>query len=111
MVINEQTGIITQIEGDYGTAISFKIRGELLKTDVLTFRIKKNKYSEVIVEITQSDLQQIDDKFILNICLSKEQSEKIKAGDYIYGIDIYREDVLLKTLVAENKFEVVKGTR
>lgn len=111
MEINEQTGIITLIEGDYGTVISFKIEGELLKTDILTFRIKENKNSETIVEITQSDLQKLDNNFILNIYLSKEQSEKLKAGDYIYGIDIYREDVLLKTLIAENKFEVVKGTR
>lgn len=98
-------------EGDYGLGLPFKITGkDVLTTDTFKFTIKENEYSDdIIYEKEFTNLSNEDDGFVFILSFSKEESEKISFGEYVYGIKQYRNNKFINTILNKAKFKVEKG--
>lgn len=95
---------ITMFEGDFGEKLPFKITsGEVLEGDVLRFIIKGD-YERIIIN---KEMEVVENSF--NFSLTKDETSKLKAGEYEWSLKQYRDDLLIDTLTANNVFKVERG--
>lgn len=100
---------IYNYEGDFGVSLKFILKGDLLPTDVIKFGIKANVHDDNFIVDKTLNLTEEDGKFSFKFKLTKEDSDKLKEGIYVYGIKQYRGEELLNTICGEAEFEVIKG--
>ena len=108
-MLKNQGKTIKMDEGDYGLDLTFRITGNLLSTDTIKFIIKANEYSEEILCKEFSNLSEEDGEFVFVLSFSKEETSKLSAGDYKYGIKQYRDGEFLNTVIKSAAFKVEKG--
>lgn len=95
---------IEMYEGDFGEKLPINItQGEILEGDVLKFIIQTSEHKEVLAK----DMEVNENSF--NFSLNKEQTSLLKAGTYLWGLKQYRDELLIDTLTANNKFKVIRG--
>lgn len=105
MLINK--GITIEMdEGDYGVSLTYKLKGDVLSSDVIKLKIKNSE--EVFIEKEFTNLIEKDGKTEFTFTISQEDSDKLKAGTYYYGIKQYRNDILLNTIIRKAEFKVIK---
>ncbi len=97
---------ISMSETDFGQPIPLTFEGDILSTDVIKFSIKENFYSEELVLKEFEDLQVEDGICNFNLTFTKDDTDKLKNGDYLYGIALYRNDELKCNIVDSAKFKV-----
>lgn len=97
---------ISMSETDFGQTIPLGFEGNILSTDVIKFSIKENVYSKELVLKEFKDLQVEDGICNCNLMFTKDETDKLKSGDYLYGIALYRDDKLKCNIVDFAKFEV-----
>lgn len=107
MVRSDGKKIIMDV-GDYGLPLVMKIvnaSGQVESTDKIIFSIKKG--NENIVEKKYESLE-IDEnnKLYFTFSLTKENSEKLTKGSYVYELKVYRDEVYLNTLTKNGQFIV-----
>lgn len=99
----EQLGI-QMYEGDFGEVLPIKIvNGEILENDVLRFIIQDSSHTDIInkeVEVSDNSI---------SFSLTEEESKLLKKNSYYWGLKQYRDNLLVDTLTANNKFLVVRG--
>lgn len=93
-------------EGDYGEIITFNlIEGNILSLDNITFVVENIKTKEKILE---KDCHFVDSTSF-EVQLSKEDSDKLPKGNYLWGILQERDGELIDTLTIDNKLVVERG--
>ena len=99
------TGLgLSMYEGDFGEQLPIDItEGEVLQGDELKFIIQDEKHRTII----NKTLEVEDNSFVFS--LTQAQSQKLKEGDYLWGLKQYRNNTLIDTLTANNVFKVVRG--
>lgn len=96
-------------EGNFGVSLKFILRGDLLPTDIIKFGIKENVNDDNYIINKTLNLTEENGKFSFEFKLTKEESDKLKEGTYVYGIKQYRDDELLNDIIDKAEFEVIKG--
>ena len=96
---------IEMFEGDYGERLPINVeKGEILEGDILKMIIKTPRHEEIVNK--QIELSE-DDSFIF--FLTKEESESLTKGTYLWSLKQFREGYLIDTLTANNLFKVKRG--
>lgn len=110
-MLKSENNKILMDEGDWGLSLPFKLTGDnILSTDVVEFKIKENLYDEkTIIEKQFSNLSQDDGEFVFVLDFTKEESDKLPANEYRYGLKQYRDGELLNTIIKDELFQVEKG--
>ena len=99
---NKDNGIV-MTEGDYGLNLPITIKGgEMYKTDKVTFIIKENSNENVIFTKNFTDIE----NNTFNFVLSKEDSNKLPVGVYVYSLDWTRGEDFLCNLIEKGLFVV-----
>ena len=99
---NKENNKISMTKGDYGIALPITITGiEIESGEQIIFYLKKTNNEEVLKKIFE-DLK--DNTFDLEF--TKEESERLEIGTYLYNIDWYKENVFLGNIVKNEIFEV-----
>ena len=100
---DEDSWDIEMVEGDYGIALPIKIENKTLGLDD-KFRIKifkeVNKESIIVKEYSNTENN------IIEFMLTKEESELLPVGKYVYDLDWFQEGAFLGNLLRKKKFEV-----
>lgn len=95
---------IEMFKGDFGEKLPINItEGEILEGDILRFIIETPSNEKVINKIVDV----YDGMFVFS--LTKAETSLLGAGEYLWGLKQYRDDYLVDTLVANNKFIVKRG--
>ena len=91
-------------EGDFGEKLPINItEGEVLEDDVLKFIITTIDHKKVL----DKEMEIINNSF--KFSLSKDETNLLKSGTYLWGLKQYRDDLLVDTLTANNTFKVKRG--
>ena len=99
---NKENNKISMTKGDYGIALPITITGiEIESGEQIIFYLKKTNNEEVLKKIFEN-LK--DNTFDLEF--TKEESERLEIGTYLYNIDWYKENVFLGNIVKNEIFEV-----
>lgn len=99
---NKEDKDIIMVEGDYGISLPITIIGTTIPTDdVVSFCIK-DLDGNTVVDIDYTNI--VENKF--DFVLTEQQSDKLKAGWYIYQIDWYRNGVFLGNIINSKDFIV-----
>jgi hypothetical protein len=99
---NKENNKISMTKGDYGIALPITITGiEIESGEQIIFYLKKTNNEEVLKK-TFENLK--DNTFDLEF--TKEESERLEIGTYLYNIDWYKENVFLGNIVKNEIFEV-----
>lgn len=95
---------IEMFEGDFGEILTINIiEGEILEDDILRFIIRNSSHEEII----NKAVNVIENSF--EFSLTKEDTNLLTCGNYYWGLKQYRDNILVDTLTANNKFKVVRG--
>ena len=104
--VNEETGTINMNEGDYGLILTFTL-DEVLEDTKFKFKIYKGN-SELDKEILlEKDIEATGKD--VNLSLTKEETIKIKKGEYYWSFLQYKEEELHNTITVDYKFYVEEG--
>lgn len=95
---------ITMNEGDFGLILPISF-GDFADGDTITVIIKDKE--DEIIKILNKDFIVADGK--INFVLTKEESDKLKKGTYLYDIKQERANELKNTIATDNTFEVEEG--
>ena len=99
---NKENNKISMTKGDYGIALPITITGiEIESGEQIIFYLKKTNNEEVLKKIFEN-LK--DNTFDLEF--TKEESERLEIGTYLYNIDWYKENVFLGNIVKNEIFEI-----
>lgn len=94
-------------EYDFGRSIPFTLEGkDILPTDILVMRIRRNKKSPLILEKKIENSSNENGKFSFALSFTKEESRKLPANDYFYSLTQIRDDILVDTIIDEEVFVV-----
>lgn len=91
--------------GDYGIGLPIKISGvdfgeqDSVKLRISSARTLTEKLSLVFAEITDNTVE---------LSITESQSELLPAGDYVYALDWYRDEVFMCNIIPQGAFRVVK---
>ena len=101
---NKNSADLTMTEGDYGVEISFLIEGvSVSKLDTIELTVKKERNGKSILE---KDFVINDDLETFDLVLTEDESMLLKAGSYIYKLDLYRDGVFMCNIVNNAKLKV-----
>lgn len=101
--LDEPLGI-QMYEGDFGEILTINItEGEVLEEDVLKFIIQDLSHNDIISKIVEVSNNSFGFR------LTKDETQLLKSGEYYWGLKQYRDDLLVDTLTANNKFKVIRG--
>lgn len=93
---------ITMTAGDYGIKLPVML-SNITITSADEFSIRITKGGAAIVELTFSDIQ--DNTF--DIELTREQSDKLRVGNYLYSLDWYQNGHFMCNIIPTSSFKVV----
>lgn len=94
-------------EYDFGRSIPFTLEGvDILPTDKLLMRIRRNKKSPLILEKTFDNSATENGKFIFALSFTQEESKLFPANEYSYSLKQIRDKVLVDTIIEEEAFTV-----
>lgn len=91
-------------EGDFGVILPITVTG-LKDGESVKFVIKKSDESEE--KILTKDFPVESSK--INFQLTKEETEKLPQGEYLYDALQYKENVLKNTICVDKQFKVEEG--
>lgn len=101
--LDEPLGI-QMYEGDFGEVLPINItEGEILEGDVLRFIIQDGAHNDMINKVVDVSNNSFGFK------LTEEETKLLKEGTYKWGLKQYRDNLLIDTLTANNKFKVIRG--
>ncbi len=105
--MNRDGKTINLNEGNYGRSIPFIIKGSVYINDEFVFKIAQDAGKPPILEkVYKVEALNEDNTFSFNFTLTKEESAKLPAGDYAWGLHQYRKEKLYDTLVSNERFKV-----
>ena len=111
-MLKQENGKITMDEYDYGLALPIKLDGDVKPTDKFIFIIKKTLYSKnEVIKKEYTELEEKDGKLCFNLSFTKEDSELLKEGKYIYFLKQCRDCQVHNTIIRDGIFEVEKGCK
>lgn len=89
-------------EKNYGLGLPITILNQdkfIEPTDTVLLGIKQSIYTdELILKKTFTDLQADEEgNFVIILDFTKEESEQLTKGEYVYFIDVFRDGVYLDT--------------
>lgn len=91
-------------EGSFGVSETINITSSLIQTDdILTIKIKENLESETLVTKPYT-VSKTGDKCTILFSLTEEETAKLPAGKYIWGIEHTRGTSLNQDLPLEDNF-------
>lgn len=96
---------ITMTEGDYGITLPIIINGgdigvdDSLRITIISENVNEPLLTKEFTNISDNTLQFV---------LTKDESDKLPTGVYIYSLDWYKNDEFLCNLVRQGLFEVEK---
>lgn len=100
-------------EYDYGLALPVRLSGDVKADDKFIFIIKKTLYSKSEVlkkEYTGFETDE-EGKLYFNLNFTKEDSDLLKEGKYVYFLKQCRKCQVHNTIVREGTFIVEKGCK
>ena len=105
---------ICMTKGDYGINLPITINGITFgQNDEIRFTLKRKQdhcYNnsqpahQVVLTKTYTDIQQNT----INLELTKEETDKLNVGAYIYSLDWYQSDQFMCNLIPSASFKVVE---
>lgn len=105
---------IKMIEGDYGVSLPITVCGaELLVNDVMKITIKDRvNGKEILSKIFNTfypapDMQSENKNNTFDLIFTKDDSDKLKTGAYVYILDWYQNNVFMCNIVPSAPFRVV----
>lgn len=94
---------ILMTEGDFGLSLPITITGgEISNEEEIKFSIKKINGEEIIEPKIYSNINEN----CFNLVFTKEESELLKKGIYLYYLDWYKNDEFLGNVINGEIFEV-----
>lgn len=94
---------IEMVEGDYGIVLPIIIKNEAITSvDKFSIKIFKEVNTEAIIEKEYRNIKENT----INFMLTKEDSNKLKPGKYLYDLDWFQNDVFLSNILRKKKFTV-----
>jgi hypothetical protein len=94
-------------EYDFGRSIPFTLEGvDILPTDKLLMRIRRNKKSPLILEKIFDNSATENGKFTFALSFTEKESKLLPANDYSYSLKQIRDTVLVDTIIDEEVFTV-----
>lgn len=95
-------------EGDYGDILTFKLtEGTIFKTDSIKFIIEDYKTKE---DIIVKECTYVDDN-TFEMSLTREDTNNLHIGNYLWGIIQERDGELVDTLSIDNNLVVERGLK
>lgn len=94
---------VKMIEGDFGFELPFTFNDIVISPqDDIKLEIKKEKDDDAILTFIFSDIQNNEIKLLL----TKNDSEKLSVGNYLYTIDWYQGESFLGNIINGALFKV-----
>lgn len=95
---------LTMCEGDYGLKLPIKITGPTFTAhDEVKMTVKTAMNGDTILEKTFSSISQNTVQFEI----TEAESELLPAGNYVYTLDWYQDDVFMCNVIPAAVFKVV----
>ena len=97
-------------ENDYGLELPFNLSGDVNAKDKIVFIIKENLcLKQHILKKEYENCKYEDGVLSFNLSFTKEESELLHEGKYVYVLKQYRGESFLNTIKKDGIFEVEKG--
>ncbi len=93
---------ITMAVGDYGIKLPVML-SDITITAADEFSIRITKGGATIVELTFNNVQ----NNTFDIELTREQSDKLRVGSYLYSLDWYQNGHFMCNIIPTSSFKVV----
>lgn len=93
---------ITMAVGDFGIKLPVTL-SDITITSADEFRIRITKGGAAVVELTFSDIE----NNTFDIELTREQSDKLRVGNYLYSLDWYQNGHFMCNVIPAASFKVV----
>jgi hypothetical protein len=101
-VIKYKNGKLSMVEGDFGQPLIMNIvGGTITQEDVINFFVK-NDAGDIILSKDFTNV--VDNK--VHFVLTKEESDKLQVGNYIYNLDWFRDGVFMNNIKNNEIFQV-----
>lgn len=101
-MIKYKNGKLSMVEGDFGQPLIMNIiGGTITQEDVINFFVK-NDYGDVILSKDFTNV--VDNK--VHFVLTKEESDKLQVGNYVYNLDWFRDGVFMNNIKNNEIFQV-----
>ena len=95
---------IGMYQGDFGEILPVDVvEGEILEGDILRFIIQDLAHNDIINKVVDVSNNSFGFR------LTEEETKLLKEGNYKWGLKQYRDNLLIDTLTANNKFKVIRG--
>lgn len=102
-MLKAKNNVISMVEGDFGLSLPITISGTTINDDeTLIFYIKKNDGTDLISPKEYTKIQENT----FDLFFSKEETEKMKVGTYLYYLDWYKKDEFLGSVINGQVFKV-----
>ena len=96
---------LQMVEGDFGLALPFEVKGTSISTsDTLRFTFKDKLNGDTILTKEYSNIE--DNTADLE--LTEEESALFRVGDYVYSLDWYQDGLFMGNLIKCAAFKVVE---
>ena len=90
------------VEGDFGQPLIMNIvGGTITQEDVINFFVK-NDAGDIILSKDFTNV--VDNK--IHFVLTKEESDKLQVGNYVYNLDWFRDGVFMNNIKNNEIFQV-----
>lgn len=101
-MIKYKNGKLSMVEGDFGQPLIMNIvGGTITQEDVINFFVK-NDAGDIILSKDFTNV--VDNK--VHFVLTKEESDKLQVGNYIYNLDWFRDGVFMNNIKNNEIFQV-----
>ena len=102
-MIRAENKKIMMTEGDFGLSLPITISGaEISNDEVIEFFIKNNNGDEVIKSKKYNNIN----NNTFDLVFTKEESNLLKKGIYLYYLDWYKDNEFLGNIINGEVFEV-----
>ena len=96
---------LTMSVGDFGLSLPVLIDGVTLSSGQDEIGIKiVNSLGEKVLEKVYSDFTDNEFSFVI----SESETQGLQVGEYVYGLDWYRNGVFMCNIISRANFRVVK---
>ena len=101
-MIKYKNGKLSMVEGDFGQPLIMNIvGGTIAQEDVINFFVK-NDAGDIILSKDFTNV--VDNK--VHFVLTKEESDKLQVGNYVYNLDWFRDGVFMNNIKNNEIFQV-----
>lgn len=96
---------ISMVVGDFGISLPINVEGLSLVSgsDSMRITIKDSSGSEVLTKVYS-----VFSENTFSLELDASETEILHVGDYIYGLDWYRDGIFMCNIIPKSTFRVVR---